>query len=222
MTEIGLILLGSVAGVASGHLGIGGGTIVVPGLVYLFGMTQHKAQGTILAAFLPPVALLAVLKYANTSNIDWRAAMLIAAGIFAGSYFGAMISLSLPEVTIKRVPETIDAASFAKMGGVVDASVPVATVDELPDYDAIVFGTPTRFGNMAGQMRTFLDQTGGLWAQGKLVGKVGSVFVGTSTQHGGQETTITSFHTTLLHHGMVIAGVPYSCPGFTPGTNVCQ
>ena len=85
-------------------------------------------------------------------------------------------------------------------------------VEELPLYDAILFGTPTRFGNMSAQMRNFLDQTGGLWQQGKLVGKVGSVFTSTATQHGGQETTITSFHSTLLHHGMVIVGVPYSCP----------
>ncbi|MDH3920646.1 MAG: NAD(P)H:quinone oxidoreductase, partial [Rhodospirillales bacterium] len=79
------------------------------------------------------------------------------------------------------------------------------------DYDAIIFGTPTRFGNMAAQMRNFLDQTGGLWMSGGLVGKVGSVFVSTATQHGGQETTITSFHTTLLHQGMVVVGVPYAC-----------
>lgn len=103
MTEIGLVLLGVAAGVGSGLMGIGGGTIVVPGLVYLFGMTQHKAQGTILAAFLPPVALLAVLKYAQASNIDWRAAMLVAAGIFAGSWFGASISLALSETVLKRV-----------------------------------------------------------------------------------------------------------------------
>ena len=89
------------------------------------------------------------------------------------------------------------------------------TVDELADYDAIIFGTPTRFGNMAGQMRTFLDQTGGLWVKGALVGKIGSVFSSTASQHGGQETTITSFHNTLLHHGMVIVGVPYACAGLT-------
>ena len=87
---------------------------------------------------------------------------------------------------------------------------PVASPGELGDYDAIIFGTPTRFGNMAGQMRTFLDQTGGLWMKGALVGKIGSVFASTGTQHGGQETTITSFHTTLLHHGMIIVGVPYA------------
>ncbi len=103
MTEIGLVLLGAAAGIASGLLGIGGGTIVVPGLVYLFGMTQHKAQGTILAAFLPPVVLLAVLKYAQASAIDWKAAMLVAAGIFAGSYFGATLSLALSETALKRV-----------------------------------------------------------------------------------------------------------------------
>ena len=89
--------------------------------------------------------------------------------------------------------------------------VPVADPKNLADADAIVFGTPTRFGNMAAPMRKFLDQTGGLWAKGALIGKVGSVFTSTGTQHGGQETTITSFHTTLLHQGMIIVGVPYSC-----------
>jgi NAD(P)H dehydrogenase (quinone) len=91
--------------------------------------------------------------------------------------------------------------------------VPVATVDHLADAHAIIFGTPTRFGNMAAQMRNFLDHTGPLWFKGALVGKVGSVFASTATQHGGQETTITSFHTTLLHHGMIVVGVPYSEPG---------
>ncbi|MFG1497830.1 NAD(P)H:quinone oxidoreductase [Saccharospirillum sp. HFRX-1] len=119
------------------------------------------------------------------------------------------------EVTIKRIPETMSADALAAIGAKTDSEFPVASVDELADYDAIIFGTPTRFGNMTGQMRTFLDQTGGLWAQGKLVGKVGSVFTSTGTQHGGHETTITSFHTTLLHQGMVIVGVPYSCPGLT-------
>ena len=95
------------------------------------------------------------------------------------------------------------------------ANVPVATVDDLADADAIIFGTPTRFGNMAGQMRQFLDATGGLWAQNKLVGKVGSVFASSATQHGGQESTILSFHTTLLHHGMVIVGLPYTFQGQT-------
>ncbi|KWU25252.1 NAD(P)H:quinone oxidoreductase [Burkholderia sp. MS389] len=117
------------------------------------------------------------------------------------------------EVTLKRVPETIPVDQARAIGVKVNQAAPVATVDELADYDAIIFGTPTRFGNMAGQMRTFLDQTGGLWMKGALVGKIGSVFASTGTQHGGQETTITSFHTTLLHHGMVIVGVPYACSG---------
>ncbi|SAK79847.1 TrpR binding protein WrbA [Caballeronia temeraria] len=119
------------------------------------------------------------------------------------------------EVTLKRVPETIPADQAAKIGVKLDQQAPVATVDELANYDAIIFGTPTRFGNMAGQMRTFLDQTGGLWVKGALVGKIGSVFSSTASQHGGQETTITSFHNTLLHHGMVIVGVPYACAGLT-------
>ena len=104
------------------------------------------------------------------------------------------------EVTLKRVPEIIPEEKARDAGVKLDQSAPVASTDELADYDAIIFGTPTRFGNMCAQMRNFLDQTGGLWANGKLIGKVGSVFTSTGTQHGGQETTITSFHTTLLHH----------------------
>jgi NAD(P)H dehydrogenase (quinone) len=114
---------------------------------------------------------------------------------------------------VKRVPETMPRDVAEKAYVKLDQAAPVATVDELADYDAVIFGTPTRFGNMAAQMRNFLDQTGGLWMQGKLIGKLGSVFVSTASQHGGQETTITSFHTTLLHHGMVVVGVPYSHPG---------
>jgi NAD(P)H dehydrogenase (quinone) len=114
-------------------------------------------------------------------------------------------------VTIKRVPELMPEEIARKAGGKLDQEAPVATIGELVDYDAIIFGTPTRFGNMAAQMRNFLDQTGGLWMKGALIGKIGSVFTSTATQHGGQETTITSFHSTLLHHGMVIVGVPYSC-----------
>ncbi len=117
------------------------------------------------------------------------------------------------QVTIKRVPETMPPETVAAIHARTDQAAPVARPEELADYDAIVFGTPTRFGNMCGQMRNFLDQTGALWQQGKLVGKIGSVFTSTATQHGGQETTITSFHTTLLHHGMVIVGVPYACQG---------
>ena len=115
-------------------------------------------------------------------------------------------------VALKRVPETMSAETVAAIHGKLDQKAPEADPDELANYDAILFGTPTRFGNMAGQMRNFLDRTGNLWQQGKLVGKLGSVFVSTATQHGGQETTITSFHTTLLHHGMILVGVPYSCP----------
>jgi len=117
------------------------------------------------------------------------------------------------EVVIKRVPELMSPEAARKAGAKLDQSAPEATVDELSRYDAIIFGTPTRFGNMCAQMRNFLDQTGRQWAHGDLIGKVGSVFVSTGTQHGGQETTITSFHTTLLHHGMIIVGVPYSEQG---------
>ncbi len=116
------------------------------------------------------------------------------------------------EVAIRRVPELMAEEVARKAGAKLDQQAPVATVDELADYDAIIFGTPTRFGNMCGQMRNFLDQTGGLWFHQKLVGKVGSVFTSSNTQHGGQETTITSFHTTLLHHGMIIVGMPYVIP----------
>ncbi len=115
------------------------------------------------------------------------------------------------EVTIKRVPDLVPEEVARKAGAKLDQPAPMATVAELADYDAIIFGTPTRFGNMCAQMRNFLDQTGGLWMKGALVGKVGSVFTSTATQHGGQETTITSFHSTLLHQGMIIVGVPYAC-----------
>ncbi|ECC7401172.1 NAD(P)H:quinone oxidoreductase, partial [Salmonella enterica] len=112
------------------------------------------------------------------------------------------------EVIIKRVPETMPPEIFAKAGGKTQ-NAPVATPQELADYDAIIFGTPTRFGNMSGQMRTFLDQTGGLWASGALYGKLGSVFSSTGTG-GGQEQTITSTWTTLAHHGMVIVPIGYA------------
>lgn len=116
------------------------------------------------------------------------------------------------DVTIKRVPDLMPEDVARKAGAKLDQAAPIASVEELANYDAIIFGTPTRFGNMCAQMRNFLDRTGGLWASGQLVGKVGSVFTSTGTQHGGQETTITSFHTTLFHHGMIIVGIPYSCP----------
>lgn len=115
-------------------------------------------------------------------------------------------------VDVKRVPETMDPEAFVKAGGKIDQKAPVAKPDELAHYDAIIFGTGTRFGNMSGQMRTFLDQTGGLWFGGALVGKVGSVFVSSATQHGGQESTALTFHPTLLHHGMVVVGLPYAEP----------
>jgi NAD(P)H dehydrogenase (quinone) len=114
------------------------------------------------------------------------------------------------EVTIKRVPELVPEEVARNAGMKLEQAAPLATVDELPQYDAIIFGTPTRFGNMAAQMRNFLDQTGKHWMSGALIGKVGSVFASTASQHGGQETTITSFHTTLLHQGMIIVGLPYS------------
>jgi len=123
------------------------------------------------------------------------------------------------EVEIKRVAETLSDEILEKMGAVEPqksmATLPVVTPDDLKNVDGVIFGTPTRFGNMTAQMRAFLDSTGQLWANGDLVGKVGGVFTSTATQHGGQETTITSFHTTLLHHGMVIAGLPYAFQGQT-------
>lgn len=121
--------------------------------------------------------------------------------------------------TLRRVPETLPADVIEKMGAAEAQKalsvVPVCTVDELAAADAILFGTPTRFGNMCGQMRQFLDATGGLWAKGALVGKAAGVFCSTATQHGGQESTILSFITTLLHHGMVVAGLPYTFAGQT-------
>ena len=121
------------------------------------------------------------------------------------------------EVTLFQVPELVPDAVLEKSGAkqtrAAFAHVPVMRVDQLPEADALIFGTPTRFGNMCAQMRNFLDQTGGLWVKGALIGKVGSVFASTGTQHGGQETTITSFHTTLLHLGIIVVGVPYSCQG---------
>ncbi|HUI58589.1 MAG TPA: NAD(P)H:quinone oxidoreductase [Steroidobacteraceae bacterium] len=113
-------------------------------------------------------------------------------------------------VTVKRVPELVPPELCRASGFKLDQPADFAQPDELDQYDAVIFGTPTRFGNMAAQMRNFLDQTGALWGRGALVGKVGSVFCSTASQHGGQETTITSFHTTLLHHGMIIVGLPYT------------
>jgi len=118
------------------------------------------------------------------------------------------------EVTVFQVPELVPADALERTGAAAArrafAHIPEAVPEQLAEADAIIFGTPTRFGNMTAQMRNFLDRTGQLWLKGALVGKVGSVFVSTATQHGGQETTITSFHSTLLHHGMIVVGVPYT------------
>jgi len=128
------------------------------------------------------------------------------------------------EVSMRRVPETLSEEVLKKMGAwEIQQSlshVPIVTLEELPTADAIIFGTPTRFGNMCGQMRQFLDATGGLWAKGALVGKVGSVFTSSGTQHGGQESTILSFHITLLHHGMIVAGLPYTFAGQTTTSEI--
>jgi len=121
------------------------------------------------------------------------------------------------KVELRRVPETLPPEVLEKMGAVeaqkAFSHVPVCTLDELAEADAVIFGTPTRFGNMCGQMRQFLDATGHLWANGSLVGKVGSVFTSSATQHGGQESTILTFHVTLLHHGFVVVGLPYAFQG---------
>ena len=121
------------------------------------------------------------------------------------------------EALVRRVPETLPDDVLGLMGALDAqagmAKIPIATVNDLAEADAIIFGTPTRFGNMCGQMRQFLDATGGLWMKGTLVGKVGSVFTCSATQHGGQESTILSFHITLLHHGMVVVGLPYAFAG---------
>jgi len=123
------------------------------------------------------------------------------------------------KVSIYQVPELVPEEALEKSGAKAAreafADIPIADPAKLAEADAIIFGTPTRFGNMAAQMRNFLDQTGQLWFKGSLVGKIGSVFASTGTQHGGQETTITSFHSTLLHHGMIIVGVPYTVPELT-------
>lgn len=143
-----------------------------------------------------------VLYYSSYGHIE-KMAQAVAAGVREA---GA-------EAVIKRVPELVPEAIAKKSGFKLDQAAPVATVAELPEYDAIILGVPTRFGNMPAQMKNFLDQTGGLWLQGKLIGKVGSVFTSTATQHGGQESTILSTHTVLLHQGMIIVGLPYSYRG---------
>jgi NAD(P)H dehydrogenase (quinone) len=149
-----------------------------------------------------------LIVYYSTYGHVHKMAEAVAAGV--GEIDGA-------EAVLRRVPETLPHEVIEKMGAVeaqkAMAHVPVCTVEELVDADAVIFGTPTRFGNMCGQMRQFLDATGQLWAKGALVGKVGSVFTSSATQHGGQESTILSFHITLLHHGFVIVGLPYAFQG---------
>ncbi|SFH60853.1 NAD(P)H dehydrogenase (quinone) [Collimonas sp. OK307] len=136
----------------------------------------------------------------------------MAEAVAAGAREVADTDVALYQVA-ELVPDDILEKSGAKAARAPFAHIPVIAAEQLKDADAVIFGTPTRFGNMCAQMRNFLDQTGGLWMSGGLVGKVGSVFTSTATQHGGQETTITSFHSTLLHQGMVIVGVPYSEQG---------
>ncbi|POF28086.1 NAD(P)H:quinone oxidoreductase [Roseibium marinum] len=144
-----------------------------------------------------------ILYYSTYGHVETMATSVAAGARDAGA-----------DVSVKRVPELMPDDVARNAGVKLDQDAPLATPGELDQYDAIIFGTPTRFGNMASQMRNFLDQTGGLWAQGKLIGKVGSVFTSTGTG-GGQETTITSFHSTLLHHGMVVVGLPYSSAGLS-------
>jgi len=151
------------------------------------------------------MAKVLVLYYSAYGHIE-RMAYAVADGVrsVAGS-----------EVAVKRVPELVPEETARKSGMKLDQRAPLASVEELASYDAIIFGTPTRFGNMTAQMRNFLDQTGALWVKGALIGKVASVFASTATQHGGQETTITSFYNTLLHQGMIIVGLPYSYAGLS-------
>ena len=131
----------------------------------------------------------------------------------AGAVAGGARSVAGTEVVIRRVPELVPEEVARNSGMKLEQKAEIATIDELPDYDAIIVGAPTRYGNVAAQMRNFWDQTGKHWMSGALVGKVGSVFASTATQHGGQETTITSFHATLFHLGFVVVGVPYTCQG---------
>jgi NAD(P)H dehydrogenase (quinone) len=148
------------------------------------------------------MAKVLVLYYSSYGHIETMAGAIAEGARSAGA-----------SVDIKRVPELVPAEVAQKSHFKTDQAAPVASVDDLANYDAIIVGTPTRFGNMTAQMKNFLDQTGGLWATGKLVGKVGSVFTSTATQHGGQESTILSTQTVLLHHGMVIVGLPYAWQG---------
>ena len=155
------------------------------------------------------MAKVLVLYYSSYGHIERMAEDVAAGARDAGA-----------EVTVKRVPETVPAEIARKSGLKLDQKAPIATVEELASYDAIIFGTPTRFGNMAGQMKNFLDQAGGLWMRGALVGKVAGVFTSSATQHGGQESTILTFHPVLLHLGFIIAGLPYAFAGQIGHTEV--
>ena len=148
------------------------------------------------------MARILVLYHSTYGHVE-KMAQAVAAGVREGGC----------EVVIKRVAETVPEEVQKKSGYKMNQEAPIATVDELPTYDGIIFGVGTRYGNMPAQMKQFLDQTGGLWVKGSLVGKVGSVFTSTATQHGGQESTILSFHTVLLHLGFVIVGLPYAFQG---------
>jgi NAD(P)H dehydrogenase (quinone) len=154
------------------------------------------------------MARILVLYYSSYGHIEAMAGAVAEGAAAAGA-----------QVTVKRVPELVPEEAARRHGFKLEQAAPVAAPGELADYDAIVFGTPTRFGNMAAQMRNFLDQTGGLWVKGALVGKVGSVFTSTGTG-GGNETTIVSFWHTLAHHGMVIVGLPYAAPELTDTSDV--
>ena len=148
------------------------------------------------------MARILVLYYSSYGHIETMAKAVAEGARAAGA-----------SVALKRVPEIVPEAVATKAGYKRNQDAPIAAVTELPDYDAIIIGTPTRFGNMAPQMKNFLDQAGGIWARDALVGRIGSVFTSTGSQHGGQESTILATHTVLLHLGMVIAGLPYSFKG---------
>jgi NAD(P)H dehydrogenase (quinone) len=143
-----------------------------------------------------------VLYYSSFGHIERMAQAEAEGARFAGA-----------RVDLKRVPELVPRMQAQAAGYKLDQIAPVAHVEDLLDYDAVIFGTPTRYGNMAAEMKNFIDQTGGLWAKDKLVGKVGSVFTATASQHGGQETTIISFHVVLMHLGFIVIGLPYTFKG---------
>lgn len=148
------------------------------------------------------MAKVLVLYYSSYGHIETMAEAVAEGARSAGA-----------EAVVKRVPETLSDELVKKLGYKTDQAAPVASVAELPEYDAIIFGTPTRYGNMTAQMKTFIDATGSLWLKGSLVGKVGSIFTSSATQHGGQESTILTFLPVLLHLGMIYVGLPYAFAG---------